>query len=83
MAGALHDQSYSSFSRKGHSTLHVLNSLSRDNEARIAVHVAWSVASRETSNIVVVGGHEAECMECSVCPLLLYEGTRHIIVLQQ
>ena len=81
MAGALHDQSYSSFSRKGHSTLHVLNSLSRDNEARIAVHVAWSVASWQTSNIVVVGGHKVECMECGVCPLVLDDATRHIIVL--
>jgi hypothetical protein len=82
MAGALHDQSYSCFSRKRDSTLHVLNSLSRDHEARVAVYVAWSVASWKTSNIVIVGGHEVECVECGIYPLLLDEGTRHIVVLR-
>lgn len=81
MTGALHDQSYSCFSCKRDSTLHVLNSLSRDHEARVAVYVARSVASWKTSNIVVVGGQEVECMECGVCPLFADEATRCIVVL--
>jgi len=81
VAGTLHDQSYLCFSREGDSTLYILNSLSRDHKARVAVYVAWRIASWKTSNIVVVGVHEVECVECGVCPLLADEAARCIVVL--
>ena len=81
MTSAFHDQSYSCLSRKRDSTLYVLGSLDRDHKARIAVYVARSVASWKTSNIVVDGGQEVECMECGVCPLVADEATRCIVVL--
>lgn len=81
MTGALHDQSYSCFSCKRDSTLHVLNSFNRDHKAGVVVYVAWSVASWKASDIVIVGGQEVECMECGVCPLVADETTRCIVIL--
>lgn len=56
MTGALHDQSYSCFSCKRDSTLHVLNSFNRDHKAGVVVYVAWSVASWKAGDIIIVGG---------------------------